>query len=227
MEERVRQILTDLERVRENLLELSDDIWLHIDHNNSDALKRGVEFKLTYNDKLAAFNRLAAELSELVQGFTKVQLAEPRAISAAALHAGMSGRNNQQVVEHTPHSIYESFTWTRPAALTLEGQAYTGIPYWKSFYGVVCRHLSAKDPARFRALLDAPEFVTTYGNPAFAVDPKKLRTPLEIVDGIYAETHFSANAIRDNFIRLLTYFQIDPSEMVIYLRESEQVSAAS
>jgi hypothetical protein len=44
MKERVREILTDLERVRENLLALSDDIWLGIDHNDTDALRAGVEF---------------------------------------------------------------------------------------------------------------------------------------------------------------------------------------
>jgi len=30
----IRDILTDLERTRENMLALSDDIWLSIDHNN-------------------------------------------------------------------------------------------------------------------------------------------------------------------------------------------------
>lgn len=38
MTEKIRSILTDLERVRENLLALSDDIWLSIDHNDNEAL---------------------------------------------------------------------------------------------------------------------------------------------------------------------------------------------
>ena len=33
MQTRIRQILEDLEAVRENLLALSDDIWPSIDHN--------------------------------------------------------------------------------------------------------------------------------------------------------------------------------------------------
>ena len=41
----IRNILQDLERVRENMLALSDDIWLSIDHNDPDALQEGVEFK--------------------------------------------------------------------------------------------------------------------------------------------------------------------------------------
>lgn len=36
-----REILEDLEAVRENLLALSDDIWLSIDHNDADALEEG------------------------------------------------------------------------------------------------------------------------------------------------------------------------------------------
>lgn len=39
--ERTRQILEDLEGVRENLLALSDDIWLSIDHNDPQALDAG------------------------------------------------------------------------------------------------------------------------------------------------------------------------------------------
>ncbi len=40
--DRTRQILGDLEAVRENLLALSDDIWLSIDHNDPQALIEAV-----------------------------------------------------------------------------------------------------------------------------------------------------------------------------------------
>ena len=70
VQSRIRQILEDLEAVRENLLALSDDIWLSIDHNDTDALEEGVEFKRQYNEKMAAFDTLATELSRMVQQFT-------------------------------------------------------------------------------------------------------------------------------------------------------------
>ena len=54
-----RSILEDLEAVRENQLSMSDDIWLSIDHNNTEELKRGCNFKETYNEKMAAFDALA------------------------------------------------------------------------------------------------------------------------------------------------------------------------
>ena len=73
-EDRTRHILQDLEAVRENLLALSDDIWLSIDHNDSEALEEGVQFKRAYNEKMAAFDTLASELSAMVQQYTSVRL---------------------------------------------------------------------------------------------------------------------------------------------------------
>ena len=70
--DRTREILEDLEAVRENLLALSDDIWLSIDHNDPQALEQGVEFKRAYNDKAAAFDQVASELSALIQQYTSL-----------------------------------------------------------------------------------------------------------------------------------------------------------
>src|SRR4051794_21921796 len=76
MQARIRRILEDLEAVRENLLALSDDIWLNIDHNDPQGLEEGVQFKRAYNEKMAGFDRLASELSALIQQFTSVRLEE-------------------------------------------------------------------------------------------------------------------------------------------------------
>jgi hypothetical protein len=52
---RIREILSDLDSVRENLLALSDDIWLSIDHNDRKALEEGVAFKRAYVEKMTAY----------------------------------------------------------------------------------------------------------------------------------------------------------------------------
>ena len=39
MTDRIRSILEQLEQTREDLLALSDDIWLSIDHNDRQALR--------------------------------------------------------------------------------------------------------------------------------------------------------------------------------------------
>jgi len=61
MTDRIRSILKQLEQTREDLLALSDDIWLSIDHNDSQALEDGVAFNKHYNGKVAAFDVLAGE----------------------------------------------------------------------------------------------------------------------------------------------------------------------
>ena len=76
MPDRTREILEDLEAVRENLLALSDDIWQSIDHNDPEGLEEGVRFKRAYNEKMAAFDTLASELSAMIQQFTSVRLEE-------------------------------------------------------------------------------------------------------------------------------------------------------
>lgn len=50
MKERIQQILTDIERVQENLLALSNEIWLNIDRKDKQALQKGFEFQLAFNE---------------------------------------------------------------------------------------------------------------------------------------------------------------------------------
>jgi hypothetical protein len=72
--DRTRAILEDLEAVRENLLALSDDIWAGIDRQDLAAFDEGVRFMRSYVEKMSEFDRLAAELSVLVQQYTQVSL---------------------------------------------------------------------------------------------------------------------------------------------------------
>jgi hypothetical protein len=57
MRQSVQSILTNLEAVGEELLALSDDIWLSIDHNDNEALAEGVRFKTTFNEQAAERDR--------------------------------------------------------------------------------------------------------------------------------------------------------------------------
>lgn len=63
-------------------------------------------------------------------------------------------------------------------------------------------------------------FISRRGNKDFAREPNELRIPLEIIDGLYAETNFSANDIAKRISRLLDTFSIEQREFVIYLREN-------
>ena len=125
MEHRIRRILEDLEAVRENLLALSDDIWLSIDHNDSEGLEEGVQFKRAYNEKMAAFDSLASELSSMVQQFTAVRLESHEQSGLASESENV--RIVQELNREEPHSIAEDFIYKRPHGFILDGQGTTGI----------------------------------------------------------------------------------------------------
>ncbi len=173
MQNRIRRILEDLETVRENLLALSDDIWLSIDHNDTEGLEEGVQFKRTYNEKMAAFDTLASELSTMVQQFTAVRL------ESGEQSGEESESENERIIQELnreePHAIGEDFTYKRPHGFILDGQATTGITTWRRLYELLCQQLLRRDPDRFRALLENPDFISNRGHHAFANVPDHLR----------------------------------------------------
>jgi hypothetical protein len=217
MEARVRRILEDLEAVRENLLALSDDVWLSIDHNDPESLEEGVQFKRAYNEKMAAFDRSATDLSALIQQFTSVRL------DAAEETGAKSQDDNLRLIRdldhEEPHSLDEDFTFKRPHGFVLDGQAVTGVTTWRRLYELFCLHLLRKDPDRFHALMDHADFVSSRGHRSFAVDPKELRSAGSLADGLYTEINLSANGLRDMMSKLLAAFQIPTESLRIYLRQ--------
>ncbi|GIW83158.1 MAG: hypothetical protein KatS3mg105_4965 [Gemmatales bacterium] len=217
MTERTRQILEDLEAVRENLLALSDDIWLSIDHNDTQALEEGVEFKRKYNEKLAAFDALASEISGLVQQFTSVDLQAEE--QSGAEDEAENVRIIQQLNREEPHSIDEDFTFKRPHGYILDGQAATGITTWLRLYFLVLRQLYQRDRDRLRSLRDHPDFISNRGHRTFDHTPTEMRRALQIDDDFYAECNLSANSIRDCLAKVLAAFEIPKDRLQVFLRE--------
>lgn len=70
MQSRVQSILVQLEKTRQDLLDLSDEIWRSIDHNDPQALEQGVVFKKAYNARLTAFNTITDEIATLLGSFS-------------------------------------------------------------------------------------------------------------------------------------------------------------
>jgi hypothetical protein len=220
--ERTRQILEDLEAVRENLLALSDDIWQAIDHNDPQALEEGVEFKRAYNAKAAAFDEVASEISALVQQYTSVRLEADEQIGAD------DREQNERIVaelnREESHTLDEDFTYRRPHGYILAGQGTTGISTWQRMYELVCRQLRARDEERLRSLIDHPDFVSNRGHHTFSTEPLALRKALDIGDGLFAESNFSANSIRDVLRRLIAAFDIPSEQMLIFLRQDRDAA---
>jgi hypothetical protein len=196
--DRTRRILKVLEANGENSLALSDNIWLSINHNDPELLKAGVEFERAYNAKAADFDRVASELSALVQQYTSVWLEE-------AEKTGSTDRvENERIIadlnREEPHRLDEDFTYKRPHGFVLEGQGTTGITTWQRLYD--------RDAERFRGLCADPEYTTSRGNPTFTTEPSKLRKALEVRAGLFVESHLSASGIRDILHRVLATFAI-------------------
>lgn len=212
-----RSILEDLEAVRENLLSMSDDIWLSIDHNNNDEMKRGCEFKSVYNDKMVAFDSLATEISEVVQEFTNIKLDSKE--QAGSESETENDRIIRELNKEQPYSINGDFTFRRPHGFILKGTAITGVVTWKRLYTRFCESLYRLDADRFRQLPGTQRHISSHGNPEYSTDSTLLRDPILIGDSIYAEGHRSANGFRDSIRSLLTTFQIQVNELKIYLRE--------
>ena len=217
MTDRTRLLLEDLEAVRENLLALSDDIWQSIDHNDPDSLEEGVAFKRNYNEKLAAFDTLATELSRLVQQFTSVNL------SLEEKTGGDSESENQRIIQEldrdVPHSLDEDFTWKRPYGFILLGRGTTGITTWKRLFELFCLQLLAHDRDRFRSLVKHPEFVSKRGHHSFSHTRDPLRSALQLDTDLFTEINLSANSIRDTIRRMLVIFEIPIADLKVFLRE--------
>lgn len=215
--ERTRQILEDLADVRENLLALSDDIWLSIDHNDAQSLEEGVEFKRAYNAKAVAFNQVASELSSLVQQYTSVRLEEDE-------QTGVDNREENERItaelnREVPHTLEEDFTYKRPHGFILAGQATVGITTWQRIYELVCQQLFLRDKGFFRSLINDPAFISNRGHHSFTDEPSSLRLSLMVGDRLYAESNLSANGIRDMIRRLLLAFNIPLDQIQIFLRQ--------
>lgn len=147
MSDCVRQILADLERLRERLVALSDDIWLNIDHHDPHAMKAGVELMQTYHVVSAKFDSADAHLRELLR-----RIDEP--------HAGQGDRGvslreqGTPAPEHDwggwpPHGLGEDFTHTKPYGFALRGQVHTDVHTWRGVYARILQYLATLDADRF------------------------------------------------------------------------------
>lgn len=222
MKERIKKILTNIESVKEDLLALSDDIWLSIEHNDSQALQRGVEFKAAYNECMTAFTSDADRLSALIQNFTDVAV-DPDDDTVQPSDTRTANQDRERLIReldpHIPHSLKEDFRYKRPLGFILEGEPYVPRNTWSQVYTSVCKHLAKKSPEMFDKLPENPDFISNQGNRSFSRSIQQLRVGKDVGMGIYAEFNLNANQLRDAIKDLLTYFKVSHENFTAYLRE--------
>lgn len=217
-QQRIRSILEDLESVRENLLALSDDIWLSIDHNNNEAMQQGIEFKHEYNTKMESFARVAEDISVMVQQFTNVRTTDENT-ETTATSSEARDRVTAELDRREPHRLDEDFTYKRPYGYRLGDHAVTGTTTWRALYEDVLRHLRRMNEETFRSLPDREEQISRRGNPHFARSPEALRVAAHLEDDIYIEINMSAQMIVTMIQTVLPIFGLNGTEMTVYLRE--------
>lgn len=214
---RTREILQDLEAVRENLLALSDDIWAGIDRQDLDAFDEGVLFMRSFVEKNAAFDCVATDLSELVQQFMSVRLEESEQTGS-----GDRDQNERIIAElnrEEPHSIDEDFTFKRPFGFIFAGEAATGVTTWQRFYELICKQLFARDEALFRSLEQHAEFISNRGNHTVSSNPLSLRKAMKVAPDLYIESNLSANSICTTIGRLLAEYGLGNQTLKVFLRQ--------
>lgn len=214
IERRIQSILEQLEETNEDLLALSDDIWLSIDHNDNEALEEGIQFKTEYNERLTEFNKLSKEIESLVRNYTGLTNNE----EIAEISTSENERIIKALDKKKKHNLNEDFKYKRPYGFTIKGKAYQNVRSWRKMYQYVIQYLDIHYD-NFDELAGTDEFISNRGNKDFSYNSEDLRHAINVNNRIYAEGNLSANQIRDRIVKLLAYFGISNNEFDIYLRE--------
>lgn len=215
---RVERILTDLEGINEDLLDLYTDI---VQQNavDRDTAARNENLRLlnAYNAKLEAYEVAAADLRTLIERITHVDMSRARA---------QGDEENAHLLREfagmAPHSSGEHYTWKRVYGFTLSGQAFR-VSKWNRFYATFLQQLAKRYPERFQTLPDSFPHNGEQHHTSFSRSPDGYRTPLSLPYGVYTNTTMSAKNLFTNIRRLLGFFGIPESELVIYLQEDRNV----
>ena len=217
---KIQRILEQLADVNEQLVSLSDDIWLGIDHRDNESVIEGSKFIQDYNLATSQLSKAAATVEQQLLTYFKNDIESVHSI----IEQGDDNEiKNQRMIKELDrskaYSLNDNFTYKRPYGFVLKGIAYTNITTWKAVYLKVLHVLYEMSPTDFSTLLTDKRFISKRGNPLFTKDLKKLRVAQSLPAGFYTEVNMSANSIKDTLLQILAYFSIDEKEMKIYLRE--------
>ena len=219
MENKIRNILSNLKSVQEDLLALSDDLWLEIDHNDNNSMEHGVKFKSDFNMCNLQFTQSANSLSDLIQNYTNTPLYTPEERKNDVVVQSERERIIKELNTREPHSLSEDFKYKRPFGFVLENSAYENKLTWSEVYNQICTYLHNKDASLFESLGNNPDHISNRNNKYFSRQSGDLRSAQKCGSSIFIEMNLSANQIRDSIIRLLKTFKIQEKKLIIYFRE--------
>lgn len=116
-----------------------------------------------------------------------------------------------------PHTLYEDFTYTRPAGVKIE-ETYLEATDWNGLFNSVCAYLYSKDSKIFNTFL-IDESMRGRERKYFSNDSLELRTPILIKNSdIYSEGNVNAIFVRNIIIKMLEKYEISKRQCHIYIR---------
>jgi len=217
--EKIRSIFEQLNAINEQILSFSEDVFLAIDPRDNESLARGSEFIQKFNIEADKFGQQVNRIEELLLSYFDKTAQDLR----PAVEEGNDKQINERLIreldKNKAYTLYESFTYKRPYGFILHGIAYRNLLTWKAIYLKVLSIVQEQNRDKFIEITTDPLFISKRGNPSFSTSPDALRVAEKISDEIYAEVNLSANSIRENLIDILSFFDINPDQMQVYLRE--------
>lgn len=116
-----------------------------------------------------------------------------------------------------PHTIYEDFTYTKPAGIEIEN-TYLEANEWRDVFKKCCQYLLKKDKRIFMSFLNDP---TMQGRTRkyFSFDKSELRDGgLVYGSNIYIECNVNAVFVRNIIIKMLEKYEIPKRNCHLFIR---------
>ncbi len=121
------------------------------------------------------------------------------------------------VDSNIPHTLYEDFTYTKPAGIKIEN-TYLEANEWRDVFNKCCQYLLNKNANIFLSFLSDP---TIKGRKCkyFSYDSSELREGVRIEGSkIYIEYNVSATFVRNIIIKMLEKYEIPKRNCHIFIR---------
>lgn len=208
------RILTNLSTLREDMLALIDTIWDNINPRDADRRNAGNGQVDILDAQLKRLGDVEAEVADLLKhrvGLTEEELPGNKpGVATTTADPAFAGR--------LAHTVDEDLTGTKPIGFTFNGEAVKGMTDWAEVYAALCKDIAQRDPARFRALADNPQFVTSRGNLLFSLNPEHFGQRKLIVDNVYVDVQLSVRSVFSRLRKLFTEFGVPVDALRVYLR---------
>jgi hypothetical protein len=214
LQDRIDAIIADLGDSNDQLLAVLDDLWLEIDHTDSESVKTGSQRMIGVINAVKNYQSLCDELTSRLHEFlpnvtsTKViEIDHPNANEKGDIFSGY------KII-----SLTEEWRYLKPQGFIFRGEPVPWKRNWIDLYQSLCEVLHNVNPEKFYTIPDQPEIISSQKKPYFSRNQDPLRTSIKIGDSIFAESNLSAKLIRDNIRRLLRILDIPETALTIYIR---------